>query len=106
MARVHAQAPMHAVMHPCLCVPTCLCVFTCLFPCLCVPVCASVSMPVCASLPAPPQGVGSLFAELGGLCGGTRLPGVELVEACGNSFGRGPLICHFPHDAMQALRER
>ncbi|KAI7841566.1 hypothetical protein COHA_004736 [Chlorella ohadii] len=51
------------------------------------------------------QGVGTIFGELAGLCG-TRLPGSERVVACGNSFGRGPLVYHFPEAAVAALRKR
>lgn len=56
-------------------------------------------------LPPIWQGVGSIFGELPGLCG-TRLPGAERVVAVGNSFGRGPLVYHFPAAAVDALRQR
>lgn len=59
----------------------------------------------CVSHSTLPQGVGSIFGELAGLCG-TRLPGSERVVACGNSFGRGPLVYHFPDAAVAALRKR
>lgn len=51
------------------------------------------------------QGVGTIVGELAGLCG-SRLPGSERVVACGNSFGRGPLVYHFPEAAVAALRKR
>lgn len=51
------------------------------------------------------QGVGAMFGELAGLCG-SRLPGEERVVACGNSFGRGPLVYRFPASALAALRQR
>jgi hypothetical protein len=53
-----------------------------------------------------PQGVGSIFGALPGLCNGSRLPGAELAMACGNSFGRGPLIYHFTAAGVEALRKR
>lgn len=50
-------------------------------------------------------GVGSIFGELGALCG-SRLPGLETVEALGNSFGRGPLVYCFSPAAVDALRKK
>ena len=52
------------------------------------------------------QGAGWLVGELGGLCGGSAMPGREEVVACGNSFGRGPLLYHFPRSAVEALLKR
>ena len=49
--------------------------------------------------------MGSIFGELGALCA-TCLPGIERVEAVGNSFGRGPLVYWFRPSAVEALRER
>ena len=50
-------------------------------------------------------GVGALFGLLPGLAG-CRLPGSELVQACGNSFGRGPVVYRFTAAAVEALRKR
>ncbi|KAL4430847.1 hypothetical protein ABPG75_006103 [Micractinium tetrahymenae] len=59
---------------------------------------------------APPdsqlRGVGSILGDLSALCGGALLPGRESVTACGNSFGRGPLVCHFPPAVLQLLQDR
>lgn len=52
------------------------------------------------------QGVGAILGDLPALCGGPLLPGTESVTACGNSFGRGPLVCHFPPAALHWLRDR
>lgn len=54
----------------------------------------------------PLQGVGSILGDLAALFDGSPLPGHEGVTACGNSFGRGPLVCHFPAAALQLLRDR
>lgn len=69
-------------------------------PCACLPLWHP--LPV---LPTRAQGVGTIVGELAGLCG-SRLPGSERVVACGNSFGRGPLVYHFPEAAVAALRKR
>ena len=49
--------------------------------------------------------MGSIFGALDALCG-SRLPGLELAEAVGNSFGRGPLVYRFPPAALAQLRQR
>ena len=46
-----------------------------------------------------------MFGELSALCGAC-LPGSEAVVACGNSFGRGPLLCRLPEASLDGLRSR
>ncbi|PSC68844.1 Sodium hydrogen exchanger 7 [Micractinium conductrix] len=61
--------------------------------------------PVEGAAAAQLRGAGAMFGELSALCGAC-LPGSEAVVACGNSFGRGPLLCRLPEASLDGLRSR
>lgn len=64
---------------------------------------ATVHMPPSDSEPREQlKGVGTCFGVLAALTG-TPLPGLESVVALGNSFGRGPLVLHFPQACVEEL---